>query len=238
MPAEAEDVMTSRDIALAEATGGRVHIMHVSSAGSVELIRRAKSRGAPVTTEVCPHHFTLTDECLRSFDANYKMSPPLRGQRHVDACIAGLVDGTIDVICTDHAPHALEKKMRELDQAPFGIVGLETALGLVVTKLIEPNVLDWSTALAKMTINPARILGIDATKGTLRVGADADITVIDPDHAWTVDPEKFHSKSANTPFAGWKLRGRADTVIVGGRVKYRAPAEPRPQEIRRAVKVR
>ncbi|MEX2113584.1 MAG: dihydroorotase [Pirellulales bacterium] len=236
MPAEAEDVMTSRDIALSEATGGRVHMMHVSSAGSVELIRRAKSRKVRVTTEVCPHHFTLTDESLRSFDSNFKMSPPLRGQRHVEACIAGLVDGTIDVICTDHAPHALEKKMRELDQAPFGIVGLETALGLVVTRLIEPGHLTWPQALEKMTINPARILGID--KGTLRVGADADITIIDPDLQWTVDPAKFQSKSANTPFAGWKLRGKADTVIVGGRVKHRATDDVARSEARRPVKAR
>ncbi|MEX0678984.1 MAG: dihydroorotase [Pirellulales bacterium] len=218
MPAVAEDVMTARDIALAEATGGRIHIMHVSSGGSIELIRRAKARGVRVTTEVCPHHFTLTDESLRSFDSNFKMSPPLRGQEHVDACIAGLVDGTIDVICTDHAPHAREKKMRELDQAPFGIVGLETALGLVVTRLIEPGHLDWPSALAKMTINPARILGIN--KGTLAIGADADVTVIDPDVRWTVDPTRFRSKSTNTPFTGWKLQGRADTVIVSGRVKY------------------
>jgi dihydroorotase len=219
MPASAEDVMTARDIALADATGGRVHMMHVSTSGSIDLIRRAKSRGVRVTTEVCPHHFTLSDECLRSFDSNFKMSPPLRGQSHVDACIAGLVDGTIDVICTDHAPHAREKKMRELDQAPFGIVGLETALGLVVSRLIEPGKLEWSQAIEKMTINPARILGIP--KGTLAIGADADVTVIDPDVEWTVDPAKFKSKSTNTPFAGWKLRGRADTVIVGGRVKMR-----------------
>ncbi len=219
MPASAEDVMTARDIALADATGGRVHMMHVSTSGSIDLIRRAKSRGVRVTTEVCPHHFTLSDECLRSFDSNFKMSPPLRGQSHVDACIAGLVDGTIDVICTDHAPHAREKKMRELDQAPFGIVGLETALGLVVTRLIEPGKLEWPQAIEKMTINPARILGIP--KGTLAIGADADVTVIDPDVEWTVDPTKFKSKSTNTPFAGWKLRGRADTVIVGGRVKMR-----------------
>jgi dihydroorotase len=222
MPASAEDVMTARDIALADATGGRVHMMHVSTSGSIDLIRRAKSRGVRVTTEVCPHHFTLSDECLRSFDSNFKMSPPLRGQSHVDACIAGLVDGTIDVICTDHAPHSREKKMRELDQAPFGIVGLETALGLVVTKLIETGKLDWSQAIEKMTINPARILGIP--KGTLAIGADADVTVIDPVTEWTVDPAKFKSKSTNTPFAGWKLRGRADTVIVGGRVKLRQAA--------------
>ena len=154
MPAAAEDVMTSRDIALAEATGGRLHIMHVSTAGSVDALRRAKRRGVRVTTEVTPHHFTLTDECLRTFDSNFKMNPPLRGQEHVEACIAGLADGTIDVIATDHAPHAKEKKMQELDQAPFGIVGLETSLGLVVTKLIEPGHLDWPTALGKMTHQP------------------------------------------------------------------------------------
>ncbi len=236
MPAVAEDVMTARDIALADATGGRIHIMHVSSAGSVDLIRRAKGRGVRVTTEVCPHHFTLNDECLRTFDSNFKMSPPLRGQEHVEACIAGLRDGTIDVICTDHAPHALEKKMRELDQAPFGIVGLETALGLVVTKLIEPGLLDWPTALAKMTLHPARILGIN--KGTLQLGADADITVIDPETQWIVDPSKFRSKSTNTPFAGWKLQGRADTVIVGGRVKFRLPAAASLHDERRTVQAR
>lgn len=223
MPAVAEDVMTARDIALSDATGGRIHIMHVSSSGSVDLIRRAKSRGVRVTTEVCPHHFTLTDESLRSFDSNFKMSPPLRGQKHVDACIAGLIDGTIEVICTDHAPHAREKKMRELDQAPFGIVGLETSLGLVVTKLIEPGHLDWSSAIAKMTINPARILGI--AKGTLAIGADADVTIIDPDAEWVVDPAKFRSKSTNTPFKGWKLKGRADTVIVGGRIKFQVSVD-------------
>jgi dihydroorotase len=234
MPAVAEDVMTARDIALADATGGRIHIMHVSSAASVDLIRRAKGRGIRVTTEVCPHHFTLTDESLRSFDSHYKMSPPLRGQKHVDACIAGLIDGTIDVICTDHAPHALEKKMRELDQAPFGIVGLETALGLVITRLIEPGHLDWPGALAKMTINPARILGLD--KGTLRIGADADITVIDPEIKWIVDPTKFRSKSVNTPFKGWKLQGRADTVLVGGKIKYHLRTDAAEHDGRRAVR--
>ncbi len=236
MPSVAEDVMTGRDIALAEATGGRIHMMHVSSSGSVELIRRAKARGVRVTAEACPHHFTLTDECLRTFDSNFKMSPPLRGQKHVDACIAGLVDGTIDVICSDHAPHSLEKKMRELDQAPFGIVGLETSLGLVITRLIEPGHLDWSAALAKMTINPARILGIN--KGTLRIGADADVTVIDPSVCWTVDPAKFHSKSSNTPFKDWKLQGRADTVIVGGRIKYQVPLDAAEHDSRRPVRAR
>jgi dihydroorotase len=220
MPAAAEDVMVSRDISLAHVTGGRIHIMHISTAGAVDIVRRAKSRGIRVTTEICPHHFSLSDDCLRTFDSNCKMSPPLRGMQDVEACIAGLRDGTIDVICTDHAPHALEKKMRELDQAPFGIVGLETALGLVVTKLIEPGILDWPTAIEKLTINPARVLGI--AKGTLAAGADADVTIIDPAREWTVDPSRFHSRSHNTPFGGWQLRGRAETVIVGGTVKFRA----------------
>jgi dihydroorotase len=221
MPAAAEDVMTSRDVALAEATGGRLHVMHVSTGGSIHVIRRAKKRGVRVTAEVTPHHFTLTDECLRTFDSNYKMNPPLRGQGHVDACIEALQDGTLDVIATDHAPHAKEKKMQELDRAPFGIVGLETALGLVITRLIQPGHLDWPTALAKLTSNPARILGISCQKGTLAIGADADVTIIDPDVRWTVDPAEFRSKSTNTPFAGWELTGRADTVIVGGQVKFR-----------------
>ena len=235
MPSVAEDVMVSRDIGLADATGGHVHVMHVSSAASVDLIRRAKGRGVRVTTEVCPHHFSLTDEGLRNFDSNYKMSPPLRSQKHVDACLAGLADGTIDVICTDHAPHALEKKMRELDLAPFGIVGLETALGLVGTKLVEPGILDWPAAIEKMTINPARILGIN--KGTLQIGADADVTIIDPAARWTVDAAKFRSKSRNTPFAGWKLQGRASTVIVGGRVKFGVASDSGAAE-RRAAQAR
>jgi len=217
IPAAAEDVMVSRDVALAEATGGWLHVMHVSSGGSIHIIRRAKKRGVRVTAEVTPHHFTLTDECLRTFDSNFKMNPPLRGQGHVDACIEGLQDGTIDCIVTDHAPHAKEKKMQELDRAPFGIIGLETALGLVVTRLIEPGHLDWSQALKKLTINPARVIGVE--KGTLAIGADADVVVIDPHVEWTVDPAEFKSKSTNTPFAGWELKGRAVKVIVGGRVK-------------------
>jgi dihydroorotase len=219
MPAAAEDVMASRDIALAEATGGRFHLMHVSTAGSVDVVRRAKRRGVRVTTEATPHHFTLNDECLRSFDSNFKMNPPLRGKEHVEAVIAGLADGTIDVIATDHAPHAKEKKMQELDQAPFGVVGLETALGLVVTKLIRPGHLDWSSAIQKMTINPARILGV--SKGTLAIGADADITIINPDVRWKVDTAEFRSKSTNSPFIGWELTGRAEIVIVAGRVKFK-----------------
>jgi dihydroorotase len=218
IPAEAEDVMTGRDLSLAESTGGKIHMMHLSTAGSIDMIRRAKTRGVRVTAEVCPHHFSLTDETLRSFDSNFKMNPPLRDSDHLDACIAGLTDGTIDVIASDHAPHAVEKKMRELDQAPFGAISLETSLALVITNLIQPGHLDWMTALEKMTINPAQILGI--AKGTLQIGSDADVTIIDPENIWTVDPEKFYSKSRNSPFIGKSLTGRAETVIVAGRVKF------------------
>lgn len=218
IPAAAEDVMTSRDIALAEATGGRLHMMHVSTCNSVDALRRAKSREVRVTAEAAPHHFTLTDECLLTFDSNCKMNPPLRGREHIEAVIAGLADGTIDAIASDHAPHAKEKKMQELDQAPFGIVGLETSLGLVVTNLIEPGHLDWPETIRKMSLNPARILGID--RGTLQIGATADVTIIDPKVRWTVDPSEFSSKSANTPFTGMELTGRAEMVIVGGRVKF------------------
>lgn len=221
IPAAAEDVMVSRDITLCESTGGRLHVMHISTKGGVDLVRQAKRRGINVTTEICPHHFTLTDECLATFDSNFKMNPPLRSKEHVEACLEGLSDGTIDVICTDHAPHALEKKMQELDRAPFGILGLETALGLVAKQLIASRILSWSSAIEKMTCNPARILGIN--KGTLKIGADADVTIIDPNHSWRVDPRRFKSKSVNSPFAGWVLPARADTVIVGGNVRHFAP---------------
>jgi dihydroorotase len=223
IPAAAEDVMTARDIALAEATGGRLHVMHVSTSNSVDSLRRAKGRSVCVTAEATPHHFTLTDECLRTFDANFKMSPPLRSRQDVEAVIAGLADGTIDVIASDHAPHAKEKKMQELDQAPFGIVGLETSLGLVITKLIEPGHLDWPAAIRKMSLNPARILGID--RGTLQIGAVADVTIIDPKVRWRVDLTTFRSKSANSPFGGMDLTGRAEMVIVGGKVKFRRGQE-------------
>jgi dihydroorotase len=218
MPAEAEDVMTGRDLRLAEATGGRLHLMNISSGGSVELIRRAKARGVKVTAEVCAPHFCLTDDKLRTFDSNYKVNPPLRPAEHVAACIEGLADGTIDVIASGHAPRASEKKMRELDQAPFGMINLETTLALVITKLIHPGHLDWPTALAKLTINPARALGLN--KGTLAVGADADITIIDPQRRWVVDPSRFKSKSSNTPLAGVELQGQAAHVIVGGALKF------------------
>jgi dihydroorotase len=222
MPAAAEEVMIGRDIALAEVTGGRLHVMHVSTAGGVALIREAKRRGARVTAEACPHHFTLTDESLRGFDANFKMSPPLRTAADVEAIIAGLVDGTIDCLATDHAPHAREKKMLEIDRAPFGILGLETAVGLAVTRLIVPGRIGWPRLIEAMSTLPARILGL--SRGTLRPGAAADITLIDPDLSWRVDVRQGRSRSVNSPFDGWTLQGRAVTTIVGGRVKYRLGA--------------
>jgi dihydroorotase len=182
------------------------------------LIRHGKQRGIRVTGEACPHHFTLTDKCLRTFDSNYKMAPPLRTDDDVRAILAGLRDGTLEVIATDHAPHSPEKKMRELDQAPNGIIGLETLLPVCVQALVEPGVLSWPQLIEKLTVNPARVLGID--RGTLAPGAVADVTVIDPDGEWTIDPSKFRSKSRNCPFAGWKVRGRANLVLVGGVVKF------------------
>jgi dihydroorotase len=218
MPPAAEDIMVARDIRLAEITGGRLHIQHISTARSVELVREGKRRGVRVTAEACPHHFTLTDERLRTFDSNYKMNPPLRTWGDVEAVIGGLKDGTIDLIATDHAPHAPEKKMRELDQAPFGIIGLETLIPITVHGLIEPGHLSWPEVIRKLTINPAELLGIP--KGTLRPGADADVTLIDPEARWTIDPSRFRSKSRNTPYGGWDVRGRAHTAIVCGEVRY------------------
>ncbi|MEX2175292.1 MAG: dihydroorotase [Pirellulaceae bacterium] len=218
MPAAAEDVMTSRDVRLAEATGGKLHLLNLSTGSSIDLVRRTKLRNIPVTAGVCAINFALTDELLRSFDAACKLNPPLRSPDHVEACIAGLQDGTLDVISSGHAPRAVEKKMQELDLAPAGMVSLETTLALVITRLIEPGHLDWPTALSKLTVNPARILGLN--KGTLRPGADADVVIIDPDVRWEVDPARFLSKSSNTPLAGTTLRGRPEHVIVSGEVKF------------------
>jgi len=226
MPAAAEDVMIGRDITLAETTGGRVHVMHVSTAGGVALIRDAKRRGVRITAEACPHHFTLTDESLRGFDANCKMSPPLRTAADVEAIITGLADGTIDCIATDHAPHAREKKLLEIDRAPFGILGLETAVGLTVTRLVATGRIGWPRLVEAMSLLPSRILGI--ARGTLQPGSVADITLIDPARSWRVDRSRLCSKSINTPFDGWTLQGRAVATIVAGRIKYRLrePAAP------------
>ena len=218
LPAEAEDVMTSRDVRLVESTGGRLHLSNISTTGSVDIIRRVRQRGVNITCSIAAPNFALLDESLREFDAHCKLSPPLRSRGHLESCLAGLADGTIDIIASSHTPRASEKKMRELDLAPFGMVSLETTLALVITHLINPGHLDWPTALAKLTINPARLLGLP--KGTLAIGADADLVIIDPAAKWTVEPKKFKSKSTNTPLAGKELYGRAERVIVGGEVRF------------------
>ena len=218
-PAAAEEILIYREIALAEITGARLHILHVSSGRGVELIRWARDKGLPVTGEASPHHLLLNDECLRGFDSNFKMSPPLREKKDSAALIQGLKDGVITVLATDHAPHSVEKKMREIDQAPNGIIGLETFLPTCVKALIEPGHLTWPQMIAMMTLHPAQILGID--RGTLKLGAPADVTIINPDREWTIDVNKFRSKSRNCPFGGWKVKGLAEQVIVGGRVVQR-----------------
>jgi dihydroorotase len=219
MPSVAEEVMVARDIMLARFTGARAHIAHVSTEGSVELIRLAKKKGVRVTCEATPHHFTLSHEIIRTLDTNAKVNPPLRTQADVQAVRMGLKDGTIDCIATDHAPHSVEEKEVEFDFAPFGLVGLETALGLVASELIDRRILTWAQALAKLTINPARILKLET--GRLKVNSPADITIIDPKASWTVDPSRFQSKSKNSPFGGRKLQGRAVCTIVSGKIAYR-----------------
>jgi dihydroorotase len=219
VPAAAEEIMVARDILLAELTGGHVHLCHMSTRGSVELIRRAKDRGLRVTAEACPHHFTLTHEACEGYNTNAKMNPPLREPEDREAVRQGLRDGTIDVICTDHAPHHYDAKEREFDDAPNGIIGLETALGLALTELVGGGLLDLPTLIARMSTMPARVF--DLPGGTLAPGAAADVAVIDPAVRWTVDPAAFYSKSRNTPFGGRELRGRADVTIVRGQVVFR-----------------
>jgi dihydroorotase len=219
IPAAAEEIMVARDILLAELTGGHVHLCHMSTRGSVELIRRAKDRGIRVTAEACPHHFTLTHEACEGYNTNAKMNPPLREPEDREAIRQGLRDGTIDVICTDHAPHHYDAKEREFDDAPNGIIGLETALGLAMTELVESGLLSLAELVLRMSVLPARIFGLAG--GTLAPGAAADVVVLDPDARWVVRPELFYSKSRNTPFAGRELRGRADATIVRGRVVFR-----------------
>ncbi len=223
MPDAAEVVVIFRDIELARLTDGLLHILHVSTAGGVELIRRARRLGVQVTAEVCPHHFTLADREMRSFDSHFKMSPPLRTEDDRQALLEGLRDGTIGVIASDHSPLAPEKTTRELDLAPFGVIGLETLLPVCIHTLIEPGVLTWPQLIEKLTVNPARVLDIE--RGTLHPGVEADVTIIDPNVEWTVRAEDFRSKSRNCPFDGWKLRGRADLVIVGGEVKFEKKEE-------------
>jgi len=218
-PSISEEICIARDMLLADYTRSRLHIAHVSTRGSVELLREGKRSNIAVTAEVTPHHFTLTDDLIAErFDTNLKMNPPLRTKADVEGVIAGLQDGTIDCIATDHAPHSIEEKDVEFDLAPNGIIGLETALGLAVTHLVKPGLLSWSDLIEKMSANPAKIMKLEM--GTLKKGYPADITVIDPERSWQVNVKKFRSKSRNSPYHGRRLTGRAIMTIVNGKVVY------------------
>jgi dihydroorotase len=219
-PAAGEEAIVMRNILLAELCDHHIHCQHVSTAGSVRLIREARARGVRISGEVCPHHIALTDEAVQNFDTNYKMNPPLRSQVDVDALLEGIADGTLSVLCSDHAPHANFEKEVEFDAAPFGIVGLETELGLFIDLLVHKHhKIDIARLISMYTIEPARLLKIDA--GSLSIGAHADVTLIDPELEWTVDIEKFESASRNSPFHGWKLKGRAVRTIVGGKTVWK-----------------
>jgi len=217
IPWVAEDAAIARDVMLAELTGAHLHVCHISTKGSVEIVRQAKKRGVRVTCEAAPHHFTLTDEAVRGYNTNAKMNPPLRSAEDVAAIRAGLADGTIDAIATDHAPHHYDEKNVEFNIALNGIVGLETALPLTL-KLVDDGILSLSAAIALLTCRPAQVLKLD--RGTLAKGAVADVTVIDLDETWTVDPAQLKSKSKNTPFGGWKMKGAASYTILAGRIVH------------------
>ena len=217
-PAAAEDIMVARDILLAELTGAHVHIAHLSTAGAVRLVRDAKARGVRVTAEVTPHHLLLTEDAVRTFDANAKMNPPLRSKHDTEVLLEALVDGTIDCIATDHAPHAGSEKEGEFDRAAFGIVGLETAVGLMLDRLVRPGALPLATLISRLSRDPARLLGLPG--GHLAPGAPADVTILDPAAEWTVDPARFQSRSRNTPFGGWPVTGRPWKTIVGGGIVW------------------
>ncbi|AEF94121.1 dihydroorotase, multifunctional complex type [Desulfotomaculum nigrificans CO-1-SRB] len=216
IPAAAEEVMVARDILLAEHTGCRLHLAHISTAGSVRLVRQAKERGVKVTAEATPHHFTLTEDAVQGFNTNAKVNPPLRRKIDVEAIKEGLADGTIDVIATDHAPHAYHEKDVEFQYAPTGLIGLETAVGLVFTELVQTGILTVPQAVAKLSYHPRRVLGLDG--GVLEPGAVADITIIDPNLTEIVDPGKMQSKSKNTPFTGWRLTGLPVITMVAGKI--------------------
>jgi len=216
-PAVAEEIIVARNILLAEVTDWHIHCQHLSSARSVELVRAAKKRGVKISAEACPHHFTLTDESVKTYDTNLKMNPPLRTEADRQALLAGLADGTIDIIASDHAPHCTYEKQVEFDVAPFGIIGLETELALSLV-LVQQKVLTLPQLIEKFTINPAKLLRLP--KGTLSTGADADVTVIDPVVEWTYDVEQSASKARNSPFHTWNLKGRAVITIVGGKIAW------------------
>lgn len=220
MSVAAEDNHVSRDVILSEVTGARVHIAHISTGGAVEMVRRAKGRGLSVTCEVTPHHLALTDESVLGFDTNTKMNPPLRSEADRLVLIEAVRDGAIDAIATDHAPHHADEKMLEYDRAPFGVIGLETALGVVLTVLHHQSGIALTRIVEMLTCGPARVFGLP--RGTLAAGAIADVTVFDADREWTVDARELKSKSRNTPFGGWKLRGRVAATFVEGREVFRA----------------
>jgi dihydroorotase len=219
-PAAGEEVIVMRNILLAELCDHHIHCQHVTTAGSVRLIREAQARGIKITGEVCPHHIALTDEAIQNFDTNYKMNPPLRSQADVDALLEGIADGTLSILASDHAPHAQFEKEIEFDMAPFGIIGLETELGLFLDLLVHKHrKIDLPRLVEMYTVEPAELLKLGA--GTLAAGAPADVTLIDPEMAWTVRAEEFQSASRNTPFDGWKLKGRAVRTIVGGKTVWK-----------------
>ena len=218
-PTVAEDIAVARDVMLAEYAGARVHVAHMSSARAVDIVRQAKKRGVRVTAEVTPQHLTMTDDCVNLYDSSTKINPPLRTQADCDALLAGLKDGTIDAIVTDHSPHAQEEKDREYMFAPSGFPGLETSLGVMLTDLYHAGKLDLKTIISKMTWEPAKVFKLDA--GTLNVGSAADITVIDPDKEWVVDAKNFYTKGSHSPFIGRKFKGKAVMTFVDGKMMMR-----------------
>jgi dihydroorotase len=247
-PAAGEEVIVARNIVLAELTGAKIHCQHLSAAGSVALVREAKKRGVPISAEACPHHFTLTDAAVAGsekfwsadgkelartqqgklpawpkYDTNFKMNPPLRSAHHRDAILEGLADGTIEILCSDHAPHCDYEKEVEFDYAPFGITGLETELALSLMQLVHTRRISLADMVAKFTVNPARLLNLN--KGTLSTGAEADVTVFDPEAEWVFTPENSASKSRNSPFYGWKLKGRTAATIVAGKIVWSEQAD-------------
>lgn len=220
MPALAEDLDAVRDVLLAEATGAKIHIAHISTKGAVEAVRMAKAKGLRVTAEVAPHHFALTDEAVEGYDTNTKMSPPLRSREHLEAVLEAIKDGTIDAIATDHAPHHSDEKNLEFDRAPFGITGLETAIGLAFEKLVHTGIIGLQQLVEMFSTNPAKIFNLK-NRGTLKIGSIADVTILDPDLQWTYRVAETKSKSKNSPFDGWTFTGAAVATIVGGRIVYR-----------------
>ena len=219
-PAVSETAIIARDIEIVRYLNARLHLAHISLKRSVEIIRLAKKDGVRITAEVCPHHFTLTEEAVKGFDTNTKVNPALRLQEDVDALKQALKDGTIDCVSTDHAPHTVEEKELDFDHAPFGMIGLETALGLAISELVDKKILTWSNLVEKMSSNPAKIIGLDK-KGEIKEGFDADIVIVDSDQAWEVRADDFVSKSKNSPFIGKTLKGCVEVTICGGTVSYR-----------------